>query len=474
MELDYKKAGGFAIIIFAFLLLLNVLLPLVGDDYLYLNNSVGLANLTQYSIWNPRIYDILYLGFIVRLNPYIFDILNAILGTMFIVGLYVLLFWDFKRKFCLNDAIYLFLMLFLLCVACNFEGVFLWGAGSANYLWGGAGFILVTLHIKAFMLNVNRHILHKKSIIVLFLILNLLSAMSHEVLAVFMTISYIVLFVVFRKQYQFPLYYKISFLLCIVGLLYLLSATGSNVRAIAERERYDYLSLGEILALSFGDKLRRIYLVLSNFASKTPIILPTLLFIGYFFRIYKTPILYKKITLFSLSFVLFIVILWQIPLFGIIILVAMSVVSYYLNKDKLVILLLMWVFMGFTQIQFGKNFPLRARSIDLFLLISIIMLILQTYHIRNIIKVILSLVMVAFFSYTIYAYVDLRIKWNALVSHIESQKALYGDKAEIVYSANKFRIEYFMIGPFFKINANKDLDYFGLDYVFGVKSIEFK
>ena len=41
----------------------------------------------------------------------------------------------------------------------------------------------------------------------------------------------------------------------------------------------------------------------------------------------------------------------------------------------------------------------------------------------------------------------------------------------------KFKIDYFMISAFFKPNdarRDKELDYFGYEYIFGVKSVEFR
>ena len=73
--------------VFAFLLALNLALPLVGDDYLLLKNSNGFQSLIHsYFSWNARLYELLYGAFIVRLSPYIFDFFNAILGTIFVLG----------------------------------------------------------------------------------------------------------------------------------------------------------------------------------------------------------------------------------------------------------------------------------------------------------------------------------------------------------------------------------------------------
>lgn len=461
--------------LFAFIFVLNVLYPLAGDDFLYLKESVGLESIISfYSNWNARLYDLLYQGFIVRVNPYAFDVFNAIAGVVFIVGFYALLFWDFKRRLIADDAFYLALMLFLLCVGCNFDGIFLWGCGSVNYLWSGVGVVLIALHIKAFLLKVP--IKYPKVAIAFLLILSLFTAMSHELWALFMIIAYFVLYVAFHKTHKFPLYYKISFVLCVLGLLYIMMAPGTSARIAFEIEKYDYLSISQLLALSFSDKVSRVYVVLSNFASKTPHILLWLVFIGAFFSIYKTGSIVKKITLFTPSFALFCVILWQIPLLGICILLAMNILCYYYDRKKLIFLVLftLWILMGFTQLQFGKNFNVRARSVDLILLIAIAMLWLKTYTFSRNFKAILSFLMVAFFAYTIYQYADMRLKWNALVAFVEEQKAIYGSEAEIVYSADKFKIDYFMIGSFFNINADKKYEYFGLDYVFDVKSVEFK
>ena len=133
--------------------------------------------------------------------------------------------------------------------------------------------------------------------------------------------------------------------------------------------------------------------------------------------------------------------------------------------------------MGLSYLQFAKNLPLRARSIDLIMLICICLLYLKTYIFSKKFMLVLGGAMIAFFAYTIYQYADLRIKWNALCKYVESQKSLYGENAQIVYELEKFKIDYFMIGSFFKPNNdryNKKLDYFGFDYVFGVKSMKFE
>ncbi len=466
----------------------------MGDDYFLLNHSNGLQSLIRsYYTWNARLYELIYGAFIVRLNPYIFDFFNAILGAVFILGLFALLFWDFRRSFNVQDIFLLCVMIFLLCTISAFEGIFLWGDGSVNYLWGGVGAVLMMLHIKIFLLQRFDKIQHLNKKLILFveskitiailLLLSLTSAMSNEVLCVFAIMSYIVLFCACRAwRIKLPFYYKISFLLVILGLFYLLLAPGTDSRIATEIARYDYMSLGEIWALDFDDKIARIYLVLSNFADKTPLFALGIIFSCAFFRIYNAKILYKNLTLFVLSFCLFCVVLWEIPLLGIATLLCMQIYIYRANpqnKANLAILVAfcVWIAMGLTYLQFAKNLPLRARSADLVLLICICLMWLKTYIFPKKVMMILCVLMLSFFAYTLYQYADLRYKWNALSKYIQSQKNLYGENAEIQYSAEKFKIDYFMINTFFKPNdprRQKELEYFGYEYVFGVKSVDFK
>ncbi len=466
----------------------------MGDDYVLLYNSNGFQSLIHsYHTWNARLYEMLYGAFIVRLNPYIFDFFNAIFGAIFMLGLFALLFWDFRRRFNTQDIFLLCVMIFLLCTISAFESIFLWGDGSANYLWGGVGVVLIMLHIKIFLLqrfdkaqNLNKKLIlfvESKITIATLLLLSLISAMSNEVLCVFAIMSYIVLFCACRLwRIKLPFYYKISFLLVILGLFYLLTAPGTGKRIATEIARYDYMSLGAIWALDFGAKVARIATVLSNFADKTPIFALSIIFSCAFFKIYTARIFYKQIVIFSLSLCLFCVVLVKIPLLGIFVLLCMQIYIYRSNPRDMVNLAILvafcvWIAMGLAYLQFAKNLPLRARSADLILLICICLMQLKTYIFRQKLMMILCALMLSFFAYTIYQYADLRYKWNALSEYIQSQKNLYGENAQIVYSADKFKIDYFMIGEFFRPNDarhDKALDYFGYEYVFGVKSVEFK
>lgn len=480
------------LLIFAFLELLNILLPMQGDDYVLLNQSDGLQSIIHsYLTWNPRIYELLYNGYLIRLNSYVFDVFTSCIGTTFIISLFYLLFSHIPRLNKLKDMFLLSLLLFLLCSATTFDAMFLWGDGSVNYLWGGAEVIFILIAFKNYIIAKNSNLIldHNSSlnsspyknlknlVICLFA---LTSAMSNEVIAVFLMLSYIAFIIYLKiKSFKIPKVFIVSFVFALAGFLYLLLSPGAVVRANFEAAKYDYLGFGDLLDLGFYGICERIFSILSNFACQSPFILFILLFLLIFLRIYTNRTLYKVIIISGLSICLFFVVALEYPLLGIFIPIVMQGYVTYKNKNgfniTILVLFCIWIFMGLSYIQIGKNFPLRGRSIDLILLISICMLYLETY-IFKIKKILLNFgmcFMMMFFTYTTIEYIKLRVNWNNLVSYVNEQKKLNGNNIDIVYPKEKFDNNYFMISTFFKPDK-QDIGYFNLSYVFGVKSFKFK
>lgn len=483
------------LLVFAFLELLNILLPMQGDDYVLLNQSNGLQSIIRsYYTWNPRIYELLYNGYLIRLNSSVFDLFNSCIGTAFIISLFYLLFSYTPKLNKLNDMFLLSMLLFLLCSATAFEAVFLWGDGSVNYLWGGAEAVFILIAFKNYNIKANDSILsnvntsnldssiYKKSktFNITMCLFALTAAMSNEVIAVFLMFSYIAFITYLKiKSFKIPKVFIVSFVFALAGLLYLLLSPGAIVRANFEATKYNYLGFGELLDLGFSGICERIFLILSSFVSQTPEILLVPLFVLIFFRIYTNRIPYKMIAICGLSVCIFCVVLFKIPLLGILILLCMQAYVTYKNKNgfniTILVLFCIWILMGLSYIQIGKNFPLRGRSIDLILLISICMLYLKIYifKIKKIILIAGLCLIMVFFTYTTIQYIKLRINWDNLVSYVDEQKKLNGKNIDIIYPKDKFNNNYFMISTFFKPDK-QDIGYFDLSYVFGVKSFKFK
>lgn len=127
---------GISLIIFAFLLLVNILLPRQSDDFNHYYSALeGLKSAkNSYLHWNARIGELINNAFLAGINPYLFDLLNAGVGVIFLLSFFVLIFCHLPRGF--GDFATMAMILFIIMFSCAFGSVFAWGAGSLNYLWG--------------------------------------------------------------------------------------------------------------------------------------------------------------------------------------------------------------------------------------------------------------------------------------------------------------------------------------------------
>ncbi|MBR2149238.1 MAG: hypothetical protein IJ965_07430, partial [Campylobacter sp.] len=122
-------------ILFIILLFLNLLYPAQTDDYALYQKALNDNFLSTYFEWNGRIGEILFAGYFAKFafSP-IFDIINATIGTAFLFFGFILCFARvIKDKL---DIALLALWFAILGLFGYFGSIFLWGAGSANYLWG--------------------------------------------------------------------------------------------------------------------------------------------------------------------------------------------------------------------------------------------------------------------------------------------------------------------------------------------------
>ena len=133
-------------ILFAFLLFINIMLPPQSDD-IRVMQSVGFESAkNSYFHWNGRIGELLH--------PYIFDIINACVGTIFILCFFVLVFGRIPRDF--KDISTIALILFVLMKCCAFGADFAFISGSLNYLWG---ICLIVIFLLPYRFALNNQIL---------------------------------------------------------------------------------------------------------------------------------------------------------------------------------------------------------------------------------------------------------------------------------------------------------------------------
>lgn len=110
-------------------------MPPQSDDIEHIFSEVGFEGArNRYLSWNGRFGELLFVGFVAKINPYIFDVINASVGAIFVLVFFALIFWKIPRG--AKDASIIALILFLLMKFCAFGANFAFGSGSLNYMWG--------------------------------------------------------------------------------------------------------------------------------------------------------------------------------------------------------------------------------------------------------------------------------------------------------------------------------------------------
>ncbi len=138
--------------IFVFLWLTNTLLPPLSDDFdAFYEAQKGFQSAkNMYLNWNARIGQLLFSGLVAGFAPPLFDFFNALMGTSFIFVFFALVFGKAPRFHHPFDFTALFLICLFILYCVSFGAVFLWGAGSTNYLWGILFIMLFLLPFRFF------------------------------------------------------------------------------------------------------------------------------------------------------------------------------------------------------------------------------------------------------------------------------------------------------------------------------------
>jgi len=140
----------FLIFVAVFFLFINILMPLVGEDYSlqpwgynaspssFLERINVISQVVHRSVisWNPRIGE--QLTTITAALPKIyFDVINTIIFIWSLIVLFVLGNGRFPNSKSYYDTLSLFLICFLIITVFPLLGqVFFWKAGACNHFWG--------------------------------------------------------------------------------------------------------------------------------------------------------------------------------------------------------------------------------------------------------------------------------------------------------------------------------------------------
>lgn len=450
-----KSVIYFFCLLGGFFLALNALFPTQSDDLGAVSEGLSGA-WRSYMNWNGRIFEMLRIAYVGALAPSVyFVIVNTLMGVGFVFLFFVFIFGRLPRDF--NDVVILSLLMFVLMFQSAFGSIFLWAAGSLNYLWA---YCILLCSFIPYRLFWGRYFDSKdicKSNIVkelckalLFMILCFVAGMSSEMIGVVAIIVHIGFFIyALCKRVRLPLWYYAGIVAFTLGYFALYLSPGHAKRVVVFWElsgKDSFYTLSQLWAMSFGEKVRHLSVTYAKFAGYLPVmvIVPTLLVC------YKE----KANKFISLAFVFVVVMFFVmtknhkhfLPFASDFIGIFAFFVSgcffvgfayfYHKRNDEAMCKLFVKLFIAFlpfcllvgTTIQVGL--PSRAMLgydlVEFVMIVFVYQQFMQSLSSERIAKIIKTLILALSCVYGLFvlsAYIDGRIKWEKMLDSIQSQKA---------------------------------------------------
>ena len=486
-----KSVYWFFGILLLYLLVLNTLFPTQSDDLGYgVNGFSGM--LSSYNNWNGRFFELLRHGFVAAWASSIYFVLvNAVIGVLFFLSFFVFVFGRLPRTF--DDIVMLCIVLFFVLFNGAFGSIFLWAAGSLNYLWAYLtlllGFLPYRLYWGRYFQGKRGKELYENEGALLeilkalgMLVLCFVGGMSSEavgIVAFLVHIGFLGFGIIksFKEDVRLPLWYFAGVIALGIGWIMLYLSPGHAKRAELFKAGGAFYSLGDIWAMSFGEKLNLLSERYANFIShaSTMFIISSLLFVfncSYFKRrklwitcvvlcVVAISVLIKNHKRFLPGFEHNYLGLFY---FLMVFLFLVFAVRFYHREHNelmkrlfikfLLLFVLYGVFVG-TTIQVG--IPDRARLMFVLIVAVMVMFIYQHFVVvsgektRKYRKWIIVLAC-GYALFVLSAYVDGRLKWERMLDSIKEQK-LQG-KEDIVVSASTFQSFYRKYGDW--VNPGED------------------
>ena len=373
--------------LFIILLFLNLLYPAQADDYALYQRALNDNFLSTYFEWNGRIGEILFAGYFAKFafSP-IFDIINAIIGTAFLFFGFILCFARaIKDKL---DVVLLVLWFAILGFFGYFGSIFLWGAGSANYLWGVTLIFAFCIPYRLFWNQIYNNNIQKIShnlwinfAYFSFVFLAFLAGMASEFIGV-MVIFVITLSFIYATYHKIslPFWQFLGFFGFVAGWITLYFSPGSNKRV--EVVGSDFMSLSEFFDISFLDKIITLNQALNHNYSDIFVIF---LISFSIFYILKNDIKFKFYhwIIAILSIVIAMVFAKHICA-GVVFILILWMMRNLATKDRFyyifIALFLLWVFMGIILFGLVNGVPKRTSVVRDIVLMAIIILIAKELY----------------------------------------------------------------------------------------------
>ncbi|RAX53137.1 hypothetical protein CCY99_05975 [Helicobacter sp. 16-1353] len=428
--------------IFLFLLCLNFLLPPQADDlYAAIKAKDGIkSSIESYLSWNGRIGELLFVGFVGGINEHLFDVLNAFVGTIFIFIFFIFIFA--KTPSTSKDFLTILLICFLLLYFAPFGADFLWGAGSVNYMWGILLLMLVLLPYRLFYQDIFTHqktlFCVKNRFLPLFIIFSFFGGMASEPIgAVSIVIHIILLCYALKVKIKIPLWYILGIVFFILGFCVLYFSPGNAARASMSVLDGQFLTLGELLHLSFSDKIGRILATLDS--SKT------FIFEFFVFIIFAIFCRFKVVDRFKIAYFALCVCVLVLLLLNtntLLYHILVFFLLWYLRKDRIFFIIfclyLVYLLLCLSGIQI-LILPPRARLGDNMIIIAIFCILYNKLVNSKIVNLALICLTIGYSSFVFSDYYAFYNRWNNMLTYIQKQKSM-GNYDVVV--ENIFRFKY--------------------------------
>ena len=269
MQAFLRKYGFFLLIaiIYAMLLVLNLLTPMSTDDYAYLYHMqtkervVTLADMVSagrvhYMLMNGRIFtNVIFTQAMLWLGKIPFSFINALVYVAFIMGIYLLVKGEKRKDWLLLLAIHSAVFLF----APVFGITMLWLNGSCNYLWG-------TTLIMYAILPFGRAVLSDEvpkiglALQCLFVLAALAAGnITENTSTAMLALMVLCLGLLLLQKKRVPLFLLVSLAMALVGYKLLFSSTGLHLDTRAPSSLGGYLNNFSVCMNRLWDKRWLLY-----------------------------------------------------------------------------------------------------------------------------------------------------------------------------------------------------------------------
>lgn len=447
------------VLIYSILFSFNFAFPPQADDLsMYFSAKEGNFGATYFS-WNARIGEIFYTGYFAQfIESVVFDLLNSLMGTIFILSSFVLYRGKLPDK--KQDYSMFALLCALILLLCCFGSTFLWGAGSFNYLWGVGLIVLFLLPFRIFWENPQGSLKASYGFIplilgLLFGIFAVLAGMASEMGFTLCIVLLLSLCFAFYQRIKLPFWYFFGCVGFWIGWLLLYLSPATKIRSAMKIEKGSMLNLSELLDMSFWDKLLTLDMTFSHYT--TILTFRVFLIVFFFFYLFKTAKTLKihhwiiGILLIIPYFILLKHTNVFLSLGTIAIILALSIKLAIQDKKYywLASLFGIWCLIGVTLIQLTGTLPARARLLDSLLLIIMILKMFEEFYCASPQRITKAIGILLAFGITFVGFnaYQTAYKWNHLKQFIAQEKSL--GKQEIIIP-QKDKKQFFASQKYFK------------------------